>query len=163
MRIKLTKEQLFWHFVSVPFVLIIPIHGVFTMIKNHNTTGVIEYETFKLYSIPIAIALYFIQSRRLNFKKVIIQHNQTHFNNALNKTITILNCEVEVIKKDYARLHTKSNGGSWGEMITIFRNNTSVYINSICDPDKRPSIMSYGSNKKNIQTFINSLKEESYR
>jgi hypothetical protein len=49
--------------------------------------------------------------------------------------------------------------GSWGEHITVLFHANTVYINSICDPDKKSSIVSFGRNRKNVQTLIRKIEE----
>jgi hypothetical protein len=48
--------------------------------------------------------------------------------------------------------------GSWGERITIILDKNRVLINSICDPEKRSSVVSMGRNRKNCRTLINEIK-----
>jgi len=42
-------------------------------------------------------------------------------------------------------------------MITIKHSPDGVMINSICDPDKQSSVISYGMNKGNISIFLEEL------
>ena len=51
--------------------------------------------------------------------------------------------------------------GSWGERITIIIDNNRILINSICDPDKKSSVISAGRNKKNVNTLIQNIKKAS--
>jgi hypothetical protein len=44
-------------------------------------------------------------------------------------------------------------------MITIIRLKDGLLINSICDPDKRSSVVSFGWNRKNIRTFLKNLND----
>ena len=43
--------------------------------------------------------------------------------------------------------------GSWGERITIEQHKDTLYISSICDPEKPSSLTSWGRNKKHINAF----------
>ena len=47
---------------------------------------------------------------------------------------------------------------SWGEQITIIWEKDKILFNSICDPDRSPSIASFGMNRKNRKTFESFLK-----
>ena len=51
--------------------------------------------------------------------------------------------------------------GSWGEQITILFDNKRVLVNSICDLDKRSSVVSMGRNKKNTVRLINEIEKAS--
>jgi hypothetical protein len=48
--------------------------------------------------------------------------------------------------------------GSWGEQVTIILDDNRLLINSICDPNKKASIISIGRNKKNINRLIENVK-----
>ena len=48
-----------------------------------------------------------------------------------------------------------------GERITIIRDNNKILINSICDPDNRPSVSSWGQNRKNVNAFKKRIKNAS--
>jgi hypothetical protein len=43
--------------------------------------------------------------------------------------------------------------GSWGERVEVRFHGTNVYVNSICDPSKRPQLIAFGDNISNI-TYI---------
>lgn len=47
--------------------------------------------------------------------------------------------------------------GSWGERITVIFDESCVYVNSICDPDKRPSLVSFGRNRHNVRLITNRI------
>jgi hypothetical protein len=108
-----------------------------------------------LFVVP-AIAFYFIQKRRLKFKEISIQVDSGTFKKAAEDTAQRLNWTIKNKTNDYVvavRHGGFSTGGSWGEMITIIRDNDRILINSICDPDNIISVASFGWNKKNIRTF----------
>lgn len=49
--------------------------------------------------------------------------------------------------------------GSWGEQITVLFYQDSVFVNSICDPNKRSSVISWGRNSENEDTLIDKINE----
>ena len=49
--------------------------------------------------------------------------------------------------------------GYRAEMITIIKDNNRLLINSVSDPDQRPSIAFKRRNKQNVDTFIKNLRE----
>ncbi|MEM9681457.1 MAG: hypothetical protein AAF901_14130 [Bacteroidota bacterium] len=111
------------------------------------------------------ILLFWIQSKRLKFKVVPIQSLKT------KDVHSVIN---SVGKKLGWSLLTQTNDGnlfqafaepphwlwrlSWGEMITVIFDEDRVLINSICNPDKRPSVTSGGRNARHVNTLINKLK-----
>jgi hypothetical protein len=60
-----------------------------------------------------------------------------------------------------AKTHPSFFSGSWGEQITILFDKNRVLVNSICDPDKRSSVVSMGRNKQNMSRLIEEIKKAS--
>jgi hypothetical protein len=51
--------------------------------------------------------------------------------------------------------------GSWGEQVTLLIDKDKIYLNSICDPEKPSSVVSYGSNKRNQLLLLSKLNKAS--
>ena len=161
----MTKGRLFWHYSVVLFLLFVPFLttiDVFKYYVTHTYTAARPIEdmisTGYIWIIP-AIAFYFIQKRRLKFKVINIAVDPGNFKVAVEKTAEELEW----------KFHNKTNDlvvaqrdwswtGSWGEMITIIRDKDCILINSICDPDNKPSVTSWGMNRINIKTFEQYLR-----
>ena len=47
--------------------------------------------------------------------------------------------------------------GSWGERVTVLFQDGEVFVNSICDPDKPSSLVSFGRNRTNVQRIVDSI------
>ena len=63
----------------------------------------------------------------------------------------------------YRRIEARTPGFpatwlSWGEMVTVRLSGKDVLVNSICDPDARPSVISWGRNRKNVSTIAELLR-----
>jgi len=104
---------------------------------------------------PIGVLIFFIQKRRLQYTIIKIALTPLE----IEKVI----CYLED-NKGWKRKHKSDSiyvattqsrwlSGSWGEQITIEQDHNIIYINSICDPNKNPSLTSWGRNKRNIKTF----------
>jgi len=115
-----------------------------------------------LFSGGILSAIFFIwlQTKRFRFKKIVISFPTDETFAIANKSIRKLGWKIS--SKDYnyivAKVYNGWLSGSWGEQVTVIVNYDSVYINSICDPDKKSSIASWGNNRKNVQKLINEMK-----
>jgi hypothetical protein len=162
-KIKLSVIQTIWHFSIVPFLLIVPLITIWNIIKYYSGSyegvrALPELLTGFILIIP-TIIFYFIQKNRLRFREFHIDHNVDDFNKALVKTARELQWQFENLEENFTRAHRKWNWtSSWGEMITIIRDDKKILINSICDPDAIfISVISYGWNAKNIKTFISNL------
>jgi hypothetical protein len=108
----------------------------------------------------LAIAFLFIQKKRLKYYELIVNYTNEQFKEVVKRTSNDLNWRIEKNNKHFFRAYRPSNWtGSWGEMITIIKDENKLYLNSICDPNKHTSIISYGWNKRNLKTFIIHLKE----
>jgi len=109
----------------------------------------------------LAILFYFIQHRRLRFKEFPINADDRAFQQALARTAEQLGWRIANNTKRMVRAHRPWNGSvSWGEMITIRRYKDKILINSICDPYSWPSVVSWGWNRRNIETFNENLRKE---
>ncbi|MGK6351601.1 hypothetical protein [Parapedobacter sp. DT-150] len=167
-RIKLTKWQLFWHFSVVPFLLILPVATIIDIIRMYldDTYRPVPAEEELLWIVVIFIGMalisFFIQRVRLRFKVFDIQYNDEQFDNALKMTCENLEWTILTKRKSYVRASRRWDwSSSWGELITIKRKKDKILINSICDPDAIPSVISYGWNKHNVRTFMGNLKKQS--
>lgn len=166
-RIKLTKQQLFWHFSVVPFLLIPPVFIVTDIIRMYlgDSYKLVRTKEELLWSAVIfigtALISFFIQRARLRFKVFNIECTDEQFDNALERTSEDLKWRILTKRKTYVRAGRYWNcSSSWGELITIKRKKDKILINSICDPDTIPSVISYGWNRHNIKIFTNNLKKQ---
>ena len=161
----LTKGRLFWHYSIIPFLLIAPILTTIDVFKyyvthTYHSARPIEdiISTGYIWLIPAAI-LYYIQKSRLKFKIIDISVDSKTFKQAAEQTAKELMWAIQHGTNDFIIAHRDwSWAGSWGEMITIIRDKERILINSICDPDNRPSVASYGMNKRNIKIFEREVK-----
>jgi hypothetical protein len=155
----LTKGQTFWHYTIVFFLLIMPVLttvDVFKYYVTHTYSGARPIEelitTGYIWVLP-AIVFYFIQRRRLRFKTINVSIDQDGFKAAVDQTAKRLKWKIENETTDIVVAKSGFSWRSWGEQITIILCRDKVLFNSICDPDNRPSVASFGMNKLNKKTF----------
>ncbi len=163
-RLKLSNWQLFWHYSIVPFILIVPIMNLYSVFQIEVTgtyTGVRSTEEHLIVGLPWlipAIIFAIIQYRRLNFKRLNARLTSEEFKSIAEQAGQEMNWHFMNLTKDYVIAITGFNWVSWGERITIIRKENEILINSICDPDNRPSVSSWGQNRKNINAFRKRIK-----
>lgn len=163
-RLKLSNWQLFWHYSVIPFILIIPVMSLYYVFEIEVTgtyTGVRSTQELLTVGLPWlipAIIFAVVQYRRLNFKKLNKHLTPEEFKAIVVQAGQEMNWNFINLTKDYAIAITGFSWVSWGERITIIRKENEILINSICDPDNRPSVSSWGQNRKNINTFKKSIK-----
>jgi hypothetical protein len=168
-RIKLSWWDLFTHYLIVPFLLMPLIFVSIEWMKYLITGEYAGVRTFKemfIFNIPfsiLAIAFYFIQYNRLNFKTIRTSISNDLIQEAINTTASELEWVSFINTKNYKVYKTfpKWYTGSWGEQITVILDNDKVMINSICDPDKSASVVSVGRNRKNMQRLIDKIENAS--
>lgn len=155
----LTKGQTFWHYAIVPFLLIMPVMttvDVFKYYVTHTYSGVRPIEdlilTGYIWLLP-AIAFFIIQRRRLKFKHINISVDKDAFKDAVEQTAKELEWTIDKATTDIVVAKSGFSWRSWGEQITIIWHSDKILFNSICDPDNRPSVASWGMNKVNRKTF----------
>lgn len=165
-KVKLYRKELFWHYSIIPFLLIVPVLVTWNLVEHYlgiyeGVRSPLEIANGYLFIIP-AVLFYYIQKKRLRLKSYEIATTEENFKQAFEKTAIELDWSVEQQKKNFIRAHRGwSWSSSWGELITIIREEDKILINSICDPNAVfISVVSYGQNKRNIKTFIENLKKE---
>lgn len=135
---------------------------LFKIFATNSYAGLRSVNELLMVSLPflvLGIAFIFIQKRRLTFKIIDIKYTNDQFDETVRRTVDDLNWKIEHNNKNLFRAYRGSNWtGSWGEMITIIKEDNRLYLNSICDPNRMSSVVSYGWNKKNLKTFIIHLK-----
>ena len=166
-RLKLTFSQTVDHYFIVVFLLIVPgmtAHSLYQMYVTETYDGVRPASELLTASVPfliLAIAFCFIQRNALKFKKIGLNCTDEQFQAAIKRTVKELKWQVEINDKDLFRAYRHWNWtASWGEMITIIKDNGGLYINSICDPNSVSAVTSWGWNKRNVKTFWTNLTEE---
>ncbi|MCK5846633.1 MAG: hypothetical protein KAG84_04285 [Bacteroidales bacterium] len=163
-RLKLNHWQILDHFFIVVYILIIPGFTLFSLLEIYVTKtydGVRTANELISTAWPwliLAVVFYFIQKRRLRFIKVGVKYSEQEFQEAIERTSKEYEWQIVHNNKKLFQAHRPSNWtGSWGEMITIIKGEDRLFLNSICDPNKMSSVVSFGWNKRNIDTFLKNL------
>lgn len=157
--IQLSKWQRFWHFYVVIFLCIIPVLLTYDLAVDYFNDSSVHKSYPAIYFVLgyapllLAIILLFIQLRRLRFSIIPVSVDVETFHESVKATAKEL--DWKILEKTNSLIVAKSGFSwqSWGERITIVRKKDSILFNSICDPDNKPSVASWGRNKKNRKRF----------
>ncbi len=166
--LQLSLWQKIDHFWVVIFVLIIPISTIVFEVKDilNKTEKPKRDGEIYLFIIPILLSIlfYLLQKKRLKFKIVETKLNIEEIFKVVDKTATELDWIINKRNNKYLTAYTnpKFISGSWGEQITIIVAENKILVNSICDLNKKTSLVSMGRNKQNEQTLINNIKRASH-
>lgn len=108
---------------------------------------------FTLIPTILAVVLFAYQVRQLRLKRIITVRSIDESREIVVDIAKQNNWQIRNNRKSYMRLQTEPSfwSGSWGEQITLFLDGRDIWINSICDPAKRASIVSMGRNKQNVE------------
>ncbi len=167
-RLKLKFWDCLNHFGIVIAFSVLPIMSIWFIIQEFLGNGngirtISDFLKIGIIGLIICIIFFIIQYRRLRFKTFEINLSKEIIYDALTKTAKELNWNF-VYGTDNIAVAKRKGGfttGSWGEQITVIFDNNQVLINSICDPDRRSSIASFGRNKQNVLTLVENLKKAS--
>lgn len=157
--LKLNIGDKFGHYGIVIYMLVIPLMSFYFFIKDYFFND----PPLKQISIWINIALillsvlfYLLQRKRLRFQILETSLNSQETIIIFEEAVQTLGwtvkrkCDKEILAKTHPHWLT----GSWGEQVTILFSDKKIYINSICDLDKKVSVASFGNNKKNVISLI---------
>lgn len=165
-RLKLSFIGYSTHYLIVLFLFIPMILVLFDLFKLYileSYNGVRTPQEMLEVSLPFAIIgilFFFIQYKRLRFKIIKTELSREKLQEIILKTAEelewspVLNNHDLIVKRTNPKWWT----GSWGEQITIIFDKDRILINSICDPDKKASVVSVGRNKKNENRLIENIK-----
>jgi hypothetical protein len=155
----LTKGQSFWHYSIILLLLVAPILttiDVFKYYVTHTYNAVRPIENIisvgYIWVLP-AIVFWFIQKHRLKFKAINIEVNKSTFERTVEQTARELNWQFKKVASNTIIAKSEFSWRSWGEQITIIWAKDKILFNSICNPDNRPSVASFGMNKVNRRRF----------
>jgi hypothetical protein len=159
----------FTHFGLVIYLLFMPLMVLFFHLIDffqNNPNFFQEGEIWIIVIPPILAALfYWLQKRRLKFCVVKTVLNQVQLKEILISVSKQLNW---ILGSGTANVYTATTNpgffsGSWGEQITVLFYEDSVFINSICDPNKKSSVVSWGRSNRNEQSLIDAINEAEHQ
>ena len=161
----LTKAETFWHYSIVPFLLITPLYTsiqVFRKYVLHNYHGRPIENLISIGYIWIvpAILFYFLQKHRLRFKEIPIALSGKEFYKIVGKVAEAFKWVVVYRSTNIMVLESGQSWKSWGERITILKDDGLILFNSICDPGNKPSALAWGVNKENRERFEEEIRKQ---
>jgi hypothetical protein len=161
----------FWeketHYGIVIYLLVIPTVFLFFFIKDaiSGDTSRMRSElvVFGLVATLLSFLAYRMQKKRLRFTSVDTNLAKDQLTQIIELTAKEFKWTPSYVDDDVIVAKTSPGfwSGSWGEQITIIFDNGKVFINSICDPDKRSSVFSNGRNTQIIDLLVKRVKAAS--
>jgi hypothetical protein len=157
----------FWaklsHFGLVLFLLFIPAMFLFILLLDFLRGNPTSFRTEELWFIltPLVLSFVFfrIQKSRLKFQVIKTTLKRDEIVNIIEQVAHQLEWKGRFFSREIYEAKTDPGffSGSWGEKITILLADNQVFVNSICDPDKRSSVVSMGRNRENEETLVESI------
>ncbi len=152
-------EIVLWSFgVAVIMPLITLFYEIYDPARNKNSYGIIWYS---LIFVSVGVMFYFIQKKRLKLTLIKANISRRDFDRILEKIRSRYGWRVSTNASKVIVAKTPFSGKSWGEQVTIIFDGNNLYINSICDPDKQTSVVSFGRNAQNIRLIAKRINNYS--
>jgi hypothetical protein len=109
----------------------------------------------------LSLLIYLLQKRRLKFKMIKTTLSQPEILKIIKQVSTDLNWipDTHSANTYIATTNPGFFSGSWGEQITILFHGNQIFVNSVCNPEDRPSLVSFGRNRNNIETLFTRITE----
>lgn len=150
--------DLFWHFIVVGILLILPVLKTYTIITDRFFS-----ESFNklfwggyFWIIP-AVYVYFLQKKRLKFTIIDIKVDEEGFKRAVKQTAEQMQWSFQFVTDDFVLAKAAPNWKSWGHHITILHTPQGILFNSISEPN-RITLTSWGKNHENLKTFEHCIR-----
>lgn len=166
--LKLSNWDKFSHYFIVVFIFLIPTYNLILHIKDYFQGTSRPMKEGEIWFIIVAsilgILFYRLQKKRLAFKSIETNLKRDELDNIIINVANKLEWQLYINNNNViiAKTFPSLLSGSWGEQITIIFDKNRLLINSICDPDKKSSVVSMGRNKKNINTLVEEINKASH-
>lgn len=163
-RLNLDFESFMTHYGPVIYVLLLSFLFLSFLLDRWMSSGalVFVWKDVPFVILPLLLAqwLYRRQYKKLFFHAVPTDLTREELLPVIRKTAYQLDWILDYEGDDLIVAHTEAGflRGSWGEQIFIVFDKRQVWINSICDLNKKSSITSLGRNKKNIKSLTEAIK-----
>jgi hypothetical protein len=163
-KLKLKGEQLFTHYAFLVILLAVPVFNMISVIqiligRYEGVRNLTDHLVVSLPFVVLGVIFCFRQNQRLYFKEYKIAHTDRELQEAIRMTADQLNWTIGTNNKGYLRAFRDGEGFDWwGQMITIVYDNNTILINSISDPNIKPTFTSLGWDRKNVKAFIKNLE-----
>lgn len=126
-----------------------------TSIKNYGVLW------FSPMFIIVGVIFYFIQKNRLKLTSIKTNISREEFGKIIEKISNKYGWQISINTSKEIIAKTPFSGKSWGEQVTIIFDGNNLLVNSICDPDKRTSVVSYGRNAQNVRLIAKRINRYS--
>jgi hypothetical protein len=163
--LQLSTVGKFNHWSPIFFLLLVPvvilISIAVSIISQHSFH--ISQAELRIIIIPsvLSLLIYLVQKRRLKFKIITTTLSQPEILKIIKQVSKDLNW-IPGTHSANTFIATTNPGffsGSWGEQITILFDGNQIFVNSVCNPQDRPSLASFGRNRNNMKTLLNRITE----
>lgn len=156
-KVKLTFWEKFTHYLIVYTFTGFSVMGVGLMIFSKDSAYFERALYIFYFCFPIAVIFYFIQKRRLRFIIIETSLDEIQLTEVINYVAKRQKWQQKSRSKNHyiATCDDTSSlfGNHWGERITILYHDNKIYFNSICDPNKKPSVTAWNRNWYHAKIF----------
>ena|SRR5687767_709801 len=151
-------EIVLWSFGFAVFVpLMVLFYQIYEPTSNKNY-GVLWFSP--IFAI-VGLIFYFIQKNRLKLTSIKANISREEFDKIIEKISNRYRWQISTNTSKVIIAKTPFSGKSWGEQVTVVFDGNVLLVNSICDPNKRTSVVSFGRNAQNVRLIIKRINRYS--
>lgn len=154
-RVQLSSWEKLSHYLPALAVFNGVVMGVYTMVTADNEEEIARGFNVIIPCFVLTIIISYIQWKRLRFTVIETSLDSTELAEVIKYVEKRQKWDVTVRSTTFY-IATADEGAlfqSWGERITILYYENRIYFSSICDPNKRTSLSSWGRNWENLDIF----------
>jgi hypothetical protein len=147
--LELTRRQMLMHFFWGFFIMaLVVVLSVMTFVQTDQEQNI----SYLILILTVIACLYILrQLRSLGFHIIPVKMSDKQFRQMFDAIAVKMDWIMEFNTRDCIIATTEFRWTNWGTLITIVHDKDRILVTSICDLYKRPSTLSWGQNKKNVQ------------
>jgi hypothetical protein len=162
----LSKWHFFLHYFIAFIPLILSLMNTYWLIEWWNTDNYVGSRTEEgiissiLVWFSIAILIFIVKRRRLNFERIDISLSGIEFKQKMLEISELENWRITNKNGRTVIFFNNNSGWNWGLKMTVIKFKDYLLVNSVCDFEYKPSISIFG-NERNIKRLRKHLEKAS--
>ncbi len=161
-RLRLDKTQTLMHYFFVLVLVGIPLLIALLLRNSIGDAYKTAFYVITAICLTLAAAYSLRQYRSLRFKVFHAALTEQEFRDMFEHLAKEMHWIAEYSGEGYIVATIEFRWTNWGTLITLIRDRDRILVNSICDLHRKPSTISWGQNRRNVEAVYTYLRERGF-